>query len=225
MTHTHIGTEDENFEPLAEVTVASGSWATLDFARAGHLANAFYNGAWDTWKVLDRGGFSLWPEPGRHPPDHTDLRPSIAKTGSYSGVLICDDLEVPRQYRGHKLGLLLEALAIQELAGSRRLPVCTPELELDFSGDWRADLLRRKVDKERLGRICAEFGFRRLKTVNRFTMQTKPTSADLYWMPTGRSRFAERNVARLWKEVEDSGPITMQVTWDAETSGYGDRGL
>jgi hypothetical protein len=146
-------------------------------------------------------------------------RSDISKTGNYGGLLICETLSVPKVYRGHKFGLLREAMVILELAGTKTLlPTCLPDYEI-MTLDYFACLNPRRTDRgpsgwrsdedpERVRRIRKEFGFRR-RTVSRRPHRDGPASTDVYWLPNGDNKVASANVRRYFGAAMDAGPIII----------------
>jgi hypothetical protein len=199
--------ETADFVEIDHVTVASGSWCTMDFDRTGPL---------DPWLLDTQALLQVLLSQA----EDNILRPEISKTGNYTGLLFCETLSVQNAYRGHKFGLLLEAMVIQELAGTRRLPVCLPDFKI-VTGDYFAYLEpkrtggRRSIDDpERIRRICKEFGFRRRRVSHR-PGNGGPISTDVYWLPNGDNKVARRNVWRYLGAAEAAGPI--KICFDKKT--------
>jgi hypothetical protein len=242
LEHTHVEEHPEygegDWSEEMVVTVASGYWHTLDFARcmragvapAETLASAyFYDGGQAFAYLFPTGGDLLdggWDPFKAVQMEDLRLPPEIATTGSYTGLLICDEVSVPEEYQGHKFGLLLQALVIEELEAGARLPVYTPNT---FQWQLPAKGPKRKAAEARLRRMGKNFGFRRFKlgtgrnaTANhKVTQHAGPVppkqfstpidfSPEIYWMPGGLNT-AKHNVARFQKMVEDAGPITIPI--------------
>jgi hypothetical protein len=173
--------EDEKIE----LTLASGSWYTLDFERCDQ-------GDSSAMEVLDATSQDLAVFMELFDRDRS-LRDKFEEAGAYLGLLICDRISVPEEHRGRKFGLLLQSLVIEELGGITRLPVCTPAaFEVPPDSPERAAADRCNA------RLWKAFGF-------------KQHTKEVFWIPSMLQTVASHNVRRYSEAVDKAAPITVVV--------------